>query len=84
MRLHVVPVVLAIAAGVATAKEPDLAVVRSVELDRYLGTWYEIASYPAWFQSNCTAVTAVTAEYSLREDGLINVVNSCRKKTLDG
>jgi len=67
--------------GMATAKEPELTVVDSVELDRYLGVWYEISSYPAWFQRNCTAVSA---NYSLRDDGLIKVVNSCRKGSLDG
>lgn len=67
--------------GVAHAKDAPLAVVDSVDLDRYLGKWYEIARYPAWFQRNCTAVTA---EYSLRDDGKIKVVNSCRKKSLDG
>lgn len=60
---------------------PPLVVVDSVDLDRYLGRWYEIASYPAWFQKNCTAVTA---DYSLRDDGRIKVVNSCRKGALDG
>ena len=58
-----------------------LETVDSVDLDRYLGRWYEIASYPAWFQKNCTAVTA---DYSLRDDGVIEVINSCRKGTLDG
>jgi len=75
--------VLILAAGsvVSTASTTELKTVDSVDLERYLGTWYEIASYPAWFQKNCTAVKA---EYSLREDGLISVVNSCRKHTLDG
>jgi len=63
------------------ASSPELRTVDSVDLDRYLGTWYEIASYPAWFQKGCTATTA---DYSLREDGLIKVVNSCRKGALDG
>ena len=72
--------VLATAAAVS-AEEPPLEVVGSVDLDRYLGTWYEIASYPAWFQRGCTAVTA---EYSLRDDGHILVVNGCRKGSLDG
>ena len=81
LRLGVVLMALVASAGVATAKEPELAVVDSFELDRYLGTWYEIASYPAWFQKNCTAVTAL---YSLRDDGLIEVLNSCRKGSLDG
>jgi len=64
-----------------SAEEPPLVFVPSVDLERYLGTWYEIASYPAWFQRSCTAVTA---EYSQRDDGLIWVVNSCNKGSLDG
>jgi apolipoprotein D and lipocalin family protein len=60
---------------------PPLEVVDNVELDRYLGTWYEIASYPAWFAKDCTGTTA---EYSLLPDGKIRVVNRCRKGSLDG
>ena len=81
LKVGLVMVALVFSAGVATAKEPELTVVDSVELDRYLGVWYEISSYPAWFQRNCTAVSA---NYSLRDDGLIKVVNSCRKGSLDG
>ncbi|MGB5295028.1 MAG: lipocalin family protein [Thermoanaerobaculia bacterium] len=65
----------------AAAKAPPLRVVEEVDLDRYLGTWFEIASYPAWFAKNCTGVTA---EYSLREGGGISVVNRCYKGALDG
>ena len=64
----------------AHAAEP-LEVVDQVDLDRYLGTWYEIASYPAWFAKNCAGVTA---DYSWRDDGKIQVVNRCFKDTLDG
>lgn len=65
-----------------TARDlPPLNVVSSVELDRYLGKWYEISSYPAWFAEDCTATTA---EYSLLSDGKIQVVNRCRKGSLDG
>jgi len=79
-KVVLVALVVLVAAAVS-AEEPPLEVVGSVDLDRYLGTWYEIASYPAWFQKDCTAVTA---EYGLRDDGLIRVVNSCRKGALDG
>ncbi len=74
---------LILVAGTVYSATPttQLKTVDSVDLDRYLGTWYEIASYPAWFQKNCTAVRA---EYTRRDDGLISVVNSCRKHTLDG
>lgn len=70
--------------GVAIAaaqNKPALEVVDSVDLQRYLGKWYEIASYPAWFQKGCTGSTA---EYSLLSDGKIQVVNRCRKKSLQG
>jgi apolipoprotein D and lipocalin family protein len=63
------------------AAEQPLETVAVVDLDRYLGRWYEIASYPAWFQKGCTATTA---DYSRREDGLVKVINSCRKGDLKG
>jgi len=65
----------------ASAERLPLQTVAAVQLDRYLGRWYEIASYPAWFQRGCVATTA---DYSLRPDGAIQVVNSCRKGSLDG
>jgi apolipoprotein D and lipocalin family protein len=52
---------------------------KSVELERYLGRWYEIGRYEQAFQKNCEAVTA---DYSLRNDGKIDVVNSCHKDTM--
>lgn len=51
--------------------------VASVDLERYAGLWYEIAKIPNRFQRNCDSGT--TAEYVLRDDGLIGVVNRCRK-----
>ncbi|MEM9014657.1 MAG: lipocalin family protein [Pseudomonadota bacterium] len=58
-----------------------LATVNFVDIDRYLGKWYEIARYPNNFEEGCEGVTA---EYSRREDGLIRVVNTCRKGAPDG
>ena len=55
--------------------------VSSVDLSRYAGKWYEIASYPAFFQAGCTGTTA---EYTLREDGTVTVLNTCSKGSLDG
>jgi apolipoprotein D and lipocalin family protein len=49
---------------------------KSVELERYLGRWYEIARYEQRFERGCTAATA---DYSLRPDGNVDVVNRCRK-----
>jgi apolipoprotein D and lipocalin family protein len=53
----------------------------SVDLKRYLGRWYEIARLPNEFERNCEGVTA---NYSQREDGLIAVVNTCRKGGPEG
>jgi apolipoprotein D and lipocalin family protein len=54
--------------------------VASVDLGRYVGRWYAVASLPAWFQRNCQCVTA---EYSLQK-GYVAVVNTCRKGGPDG
>jgi len=81
MRSQAVALLMFWVTAAAVAKAPPLAVVDEVDLDRYLGTWFEIASYPAWFAKNCTGVTA---EYSLREGGGISVVNRCYKGALDG
>jgi apolipoprotein D and lipocalin family protein len=80
-----VPVLIAVmAAGTAAtvrAASKPLEVVPRVDLQRYLGTWYEIATIPQRFQKGCVGVTA---HYALRDDGDIDVVNVCRKETLDG
>ena len=60
---------------------PLLSQVSKVDLNRYLGLWYEIARIDHSFQKDCVASTA---DYSLRPDGNIKVVNTCRKKSLDG
>ena len=54
---------------------------KTVELDRYLGKWYEVARYDMRFEKGCEGVTA---EYSKRPDGLIRVLNTCRKGAVDG
>lgn len=61
--------------------KPPLSVVSEVNLERYLGKWYEIATIPMRFQKGCVCVTA---EYSLNPDGTIKVVNSCRKNSPAG
>jgi apolipoprotein D and lipocalin family protein len=40
-----------------------------------MGTWHEIAKYPNSFERGCYAVTA---EYTLRDDGTVRVLNTCR------
>ena len=62
----------------AGSSEPR--VVENVDLNRYLGRWYEIARIPVWFQKDCSCGT--TAEYTLVKDGVVSVVNRCC--TIDG
>jgi apolipoprotein D and lipocalin family protein len=80
------PVLLIVVVGLAAAVKAGaqampLEVVPRVDLHRYVGTWYEIATIPQRFQKGCVGVTA---HYSIRPDGDIEVVNACRKGTLDG
>lgn len=56
----------------------SLEVVPTVDLNRYAGTWYEVARLPNRFQKQC--ISDVTATYTLLEDGEIRVVNRCRKE----
>jgi apolipoprotein D and lipocalin family protein len=51
-----------------------LQVVPKVDLGRYAGRWYEIASFPQSFQRGCTDSRA---DYRLRGDGTVEVLNSC-------
>ena len=59
----------------------DNSVVKELDLQKYLGTWYEIARYDHRFERD---LVGVTANYSMRPDGKIKVVNSGYKNTLDG
>ncbi|MBN2816669.1 MAG: lipocalin family protein [Campylobacterales bacterium] len=56
---------------------PPLPTVAEVDVQRYLGTWYEIARYEHFFEEGCSNVTAT---YTLREDEQIDVLNSCNKE----
>ena len=58
-----------------------LQTVSSVDLKRYAGKWYEIASYPQRFQRGCHRTTA---EYTLSDKGYVVVENRCRKDSLNG
>ena len=53
-------------ADVATT--PPLASVESLDVQRYMGKWYEISHYPNWFQKKCQG--ASRAEYALKDNGV--------------
>ena len=64
----------------AMAQPPPVRTVASVDLDRYLGEWFEIGRFPNRFQRQC--VGDVRARYVRRSDGRLDVINRCR--TADG
>ncbi|WP_430405144.1 lipocalin family protein [Hyphomonas sp.] len=79
---------LAAAALSACSSQPDYRAqktapptVPQVDLQRYAGLWYEIARYPNRFETNCAGVTA---EYAPRDDGRIDVINTCHEGSVDG
>jgi len=53
----------------------SLNTVNFVDLKQYTGRWFEIARYPHRFEKGCSEVTA---DYSLKDDGTIEVLNKCR------
>lgn len=59
----------------------DKTTVKVLNLQRYLGKWYEIARFNHWFEKG---LQGVTAEYSMRPDGKIKVLNCGHKHTLQG
>ena len=61
-----------------STKETPVRTVPSVDLNKYSGTWYEIAKYPNKFQKNCVGNT--TATYKLKVEGKIEVLNRCLEK----
>ncbi len=61
------------AMSLCRAAEPTT--VPYVDLNKYLGQWYEVASIPQFFQKQCIGNT--TADYSLLANGMVKVMNSC-------
>lgn len=83
MRMSMITVIASVCAASLHALASDgpkpapLTSVRTVDLKRYVGRWYEIARYPNRFQRECASDT--TAEYELKPNGKVRVVNTCRK-----
>ena len=50
--------------------------IAALDVPRYMGTWYEIAKFPNWFQKKCIANTK--AVYTIKPDGNVQVLNSCK------
>ncbi|VXC11102.1 Outer membrane lipoprotein Blc [Pseudomonas sp. 8Z] len=79
MRSILLASAIVILAGCANSGTGPIAVeppeTVQIDLQRYQGTWYELARLPMFFQRNCVQSEA---HYSLRDDGRIDVTNRCR------
>ncbi len=76
---YIMIVILCMAA--TTLKSQSLQTVPYVDIKKYAGKWYEIASYPQRFQKGCHGTTA---EYTWSEKGYVIVENRCNKGSLSG
>ena len=65
-------IAIVLSGSIIYLNKTKMETVKNLDLNRYLGTWYEIARYPHSFEKG---MVGVTANYSLREDGKIKVVN---------
>src|SRR6187551_3163763 len=59
----------------------SLQTVPNLDLNKYAGKWYEIASFPQRFQKGCHCTIA---EYTLTDNGYVIVVNKCNKGSING
>jgi apolipoprotein D and lipocalin family protein len=74
VRHCLLPLLLLASSAPALAQRP-LKAVPELDLERYSGTWHEIARLPMYFQRKCAR--DVTATYTLRDDGDVTVSNAC-------
>ena len=75
MKNHLIGGIVSSLAAALTgcATTSDIAAVQDFEPERYMGTWYEIARLPQYFERD---MDEVRARYTLQSDGTIEVVNS--------
>jgi len=66
--------------SMCTSYKP-LPTVEYVDIEKYSGKWYDVASFPQRFQKGCHNTTAV---YTLSDEGYLVVENSCNKDSLTG
>ena len=82
MLLQRLPFILVAALLFAScSSNQPLEAVDSVDLQRYQGTWYEIASFPQRFQKGCHCTSAT---YTATQEDFVVVENRCRKDSING
>lgn len=76
-----ITLVFALSSCTNTKNMVDTTTVNKLEIEKFLGTWYEIARFDHSFERG---LVGVTATYSMRDDGMIKVLNQGYKNSLDG
>ena len=66
----------AFATGAQEARPAPLQTIPNVDVQRYMGRWYEIAKFPNRFQAQC--LSDAVAEYRPLGDGRVEVGNHCK------
>jgi apolipoprotein D and lipocalin family protein len=72
LQLHVLLVAVSVVLSGCTGIPENVSPVTNFDVDRYLGRWYEIARLDHAFERG---LESVTADYSLRDDGSLRVLN---------
>lgn len=75
MRLFILSLLSLFFSG-CSSHYPPLKTVEKVDINAYMGTWYEIARYEHSFEKGCSDVSAT---YTLKENGDVSVLNQCMK-----
>ena len=65
----------------SNAQSQPVKTVPSVDVNKYAGKWYEIASFPQRFQKGCHCTTA---EYTMTDKGYLIVENRCNRGSVHG
>lgn len=76
MKKNILLLVLLVFFVACSTKHEYLNTKKSVDINSYKGTWYEIARFEHFFEKGCKNVTA---RYNLIEDNKIEVINKCTK-----
>ena len=72
-KMFLLAIVASLFAACDTSEKVDNSTVKSVDLSRYLGSWYEVAKYDHYFERG---IDYAMAKYTLRDDGKIDVLNT--------
>ncbi len=81
MRLIILLILLTLMGCATSQNSHSMKTVKDVNIEKYMGTWYEIARFPHSFERD---LVGVTASYRLKKNGNVAVVNQGYKHTLDG